>query len=103
MEGFAELGRGEEAQFSLAGRAQAGADVVEIGVVIAGMSDELPSAVREVVEDLVKERFIKNAGGRNSETAIGREHALICNEAAEFAGEGVEQHELAITLPELRT
>jgi len=55
----------------VAGAAQASGDGVEVGVVVAGMADDLPQAVGEGIESVAKGAGVEASGGGDADGAVG--------------------------------
>ena len=56
-------------QLLLARLAQTGADLIEIGIVVAGMANELPCAFGKILRDTRKVTLIKYAGHQHSDSS----------------------------------
>jgi hypothetical protein len=61
----------ESVEFGLAVGAEAGVDAVEVGVVVAGMGDELPSAFWHGCEQRGEGFGVEVAGGGDTDGAVG--------------------------------
>src|ERR1051326_4826041 len=76
------FGRSEHFKFAHARGAEAGADAVEVGVVVTGMADEFPAAFRDASGNRLKQRKVESAGRDDAEAAFGRDHACLGDGAA---------------------
>lgn len=65
------FGRCKQLEFVDAGGAQAGADSIEVDVVIAGVTYEFPGALGHVLQQCAKECAVQVAGGNHTEGAVG--------------------------------
>lgn len=95
MWGEKEVGVGDEVDFrgsvedeqslplDIARGGQAGMGFGEIGVVIAGVGDELESASGEMGEKGIEGNGIEGASRRDSDAAVGSGKAFLSNNAAE--------------------
>ena len=60
--------------------------LVEVGVVVAGMADELPGAVGNAFDDGGEEFEVEHAGDENAERAVGGAQAVGFDFAPEASG-----------------
>ena len=83
--------------FGVSMGAEAGGEGSEIGVVVAGVADELPEPGREMAEDLIEGVLVEAASGGDAEGAIGGERVPVAGCGGVALGarlEGIEQAEL---------
>jgi hypothetical protein len=85
MRGIQGEGLKEGEAFDFAGHSEAGADGVEVAVVVARMADKFPEAVGHGGEDLVEDGGVELAGGRDADGAVGGQDFVVAD-----LGEGSE-------------
>jgi len=73
--------------------------VGEVGVVVAGVGDELPEAVGESCQQGIECDPVEGAGGEDADCALGGGEAFFGDNAEEFGAEGAEDLDLGAAEP----
>lgn len=86
----------ESCAFDLAMRPEAGGDAVKVGIVIAGVADELPIAIRKMVEETAESERVELAGDGDAQGAIAGSDDVVLQIGVRHEGslESVEHAEL---------
>src|SRR5260221_2390557 len=94
------LRRGEHLAFGIARCSQSGSDTCEIGVVVSGVADKLPCALRDTSDNGIEESLVERAGHQDTEGAIGGAHPGVLHFALEFRGEAAQDVYLGVSDPQ---
>ncbi len=91
-----ELASGRQSQdpkFRFSRFAQTGLSPLQICVVIAGMANEFPGALRNAAGDSMEQRFVERSGDENAECAVGSDESIAIYSLAKFPGEASQKTE----------
>src|SRR3954454_18265306 len=100
---FFGLGRGQNCQLIFARVAQAGFNAIKLGIVVSRVADELPRALRQVLDQLTKRLQSKAASRDDAYAAVRRNHSEFFQCISKAGPERTQNSQLKAPLPVFRS
>ena len=94
-------GHGEHLEFEFARLPQARLRGRQVGIVVAGMANELPCPVGTALSNGLKQLLIQGSGDLNSESAIGCYESLSIDGAAKLSRKATQNADLSEARPQI--
>src|SRR3977135_523361 len=99
---LADGGQCQHPKLSFSRLPQASASLLQIGVVVAGMTNEFPCAFRNAAGNRMKQSFVEHSVDDDTQRAVGRGEAFAVNRLAKFSGEAAQNTYLGVARPQAR-
>src|SRR6202023_3451446 len=92
----------QHTEFRLPRLAQPGSCHLQIRIVISGMADEFPGALRDAAGNRVEQHFVEGAGDDDTEPAVGRDEAVAVYGFTNLSREATQDSEFGMPSPQPR-